>query len=175
MPEQLTTGIIEVQSTADYPLYLPAGWEVAKEQDCHFIPHGPPRLVPCQQSVAVNVVCASGAGESLAPPRGEALGSTASDTTPGPGGVGKQCLDRSGDLRSDRTATGELSGDEPRKREMNSAERARTPDRDVRPPRPRPVSPDPDRTPAPAAESVKSYQITEDRYFIPRLPSLNVG
>ena len=94
VPEQLTTGIIEIQSTADYPLYLPAGWEVAKEQDCHFVPHGPPRLVPCQQRAAANVVCASGAGQSLAPPRGEALGSTAADTTPGPGGVGKQCLDR---------------------------------------------------------------------------------
>ena len=56
---------------------------------------------------------------------------------------------------------------------MNSAERARTPDREVRPPRPRPVSPDPDRTSAPAAESVKPYQITEDGYFIPQLPLPN--
>ena len=56
---------------------------------------------------------------------------------------------------------------------MNCAERARTPDREVRPPRLRTVSPDPDRTPAPAAESVKSYQITEDEYRIPRLPSSN--
>ena len=54
---------------------------------------------------------------------------------------------------------------------MNSAEGARTPDREARPPRPRPVSPDPDRTPAPAAESVKPYQKTEDGYFIPPLPS----
>ena len=56
---------------------------------------------------------------------------------------------------------------------MNSAERARSPDREARPPRPRPVSPDPDRTPAPAAESVKSYQIAEDGYCTPRLPSPN--
>ena len=56
---------------------------------------------------------------------------------------------------------------------MNSAEQARIPDREARPPRSRPVSPDPDRTPAPAAESVKPYQITEDGYFIPRRPSPN--
>ena len=53
MPEQLTTGLIEIQSTAYYPLYLPAGWEVATVRDCHFVPHGPPRLVPCQQRVGV--------------------------------------------------------------------------------------------------------------------------
>ena len=88
MPEQLTTGLIEIRPMADYPLYLPAGWEVAKVRDCHFVPHGPPRLVPCQQRVVVNVVSASGAGESPAPPRGEAPGSTAADTTPGPGGAG---------------------------------------------------------------------------------------
>ena len=49
LPEQLTPGLIEIQSTADYRLYVPVGWEVAKVQDCHFVPHGPPRLVPCQQ------------------------------------------------------------------------------------------------------------------------------
>ena len=56
---------------------------------------------------------------------------------------------------------------------MNFAEWARTPNREARPPRPRPVSPDPDRTPAPAAEGVKPYLITEDGYCIPRLPSPN--
>ena len=56
---------------------------------------------------------------------------------------------------------------------MHCVERARTPDREVLPPRPRPVSPGPDRIPAPAAESVKPYQISEDGYFIPRLPSPN--
>ena len=35
------------------------------------------------------------------------------------------------------------------------------------------MRPDPDRTPAPAAESVKLYQITEDGYVIPRLSSPN--
>ena len=92
---------------------------------------------------------------------------------PGLWGVGKQCLDRGGALRPDPTAVKELSGDAPRNREMNSAERARTPDEELRPPRPRPVSPDPDRSPAPADKSVKSYQITEDGYFIPWLPSPN--
>ena len=62
VPEQLTTGLIEIQSTADYPLYLPAGWEVAKVQDYHFVPQGPPRLVPCQRKAVVNVAPASGAG-----------------------------------------------------------------------------------------------------------------
>ena len=173
MPEQLTTGLIEIQSTADYPLYLPAGWEMTKVRDCHFVPLGPPRLVPLHQRVVVKLVPATEAGEPPAPPRGESLESTAADATPGPGGVGKQCLGRSGDLKSDQTATGEFSGDAPRNREVNSAKRARTPDREARSPRPRPVSPDPDRTPAPAAESLKSYQITKDGYLIPRLPSPN--
>ena len=35
------------------------------------------------------------------------------------------------------------------------------------------MSPDPDRTPAPAAEVVKSSQATDDGYFIPRVPSSN--
>ena len=60
VPEQLKTELIEIQSTADYPLYLPAGWEVTKVQDRHFVPRGPPRLIPCQQRAAVNVVSASG-------------------------------------------------------------------------------------------------------------------
>ena len=56
---------------------------------------------------------------------------------------------------------------------MNSAERARSADKEVRPPRPRLVSPYPDRTLAPAAESIKSYQITEDGYFISEVPLPN--
>ena len=84
VPEQLTTGPNEIQSTADYPLYLPPGWEVAKVRECHFVPHGPPHLVPRQQRVAVNVVSASGASEPPAPPHGETPGSTAADTTQAP-------------------------------------------------------------------------------------------
>ena len=41
VPEQLTTGLIEIQSPADYPLCLPAGWEVAKVRNCPFVPYGP--------------------------------------------------------------------------------------------------------------------------------------
>ena len=86
---------------------------------------------------------------------------------------GELRLCRSGDLGPNRTATEDLPGDAPRSGETNSAERACTPDREARPPRPRPVSPDPVRTPAPAAKNVKPYQITEGGYFIPRLPSPN--
>ena len=56
---------------------------------------------------------------------------------------------------------------------MSSAGRALTPDREARPPRPRPVSSDSDRTAAPATESVKSYQITKDGNVIPLLSSPN--
>ena len=46
VPEQLTAGLIEIQSTGDYPLHLPAGSEVATVRDCHFVPHGPPAFSP---------------------------------------------------------------------------------------------------------------------------------
>ena len=173
VPEQLTTGLIEIQSTADHPLYLSAGWQVAKVQDCDFAPRGPPRLVPCQQQVAVNVVSVSGVRKSPMPPRDKDLGSTVAATTAGPWELEMQRLDRSGDPGSDRIPTRELLRDARRNREMYCAERAHTPDRETRPPRPRPVSPDPDRNPAPAAESAKPYHTTEDGSFIPKLPLLN--
>ena len=56
---------------------------------------------------------------------------------------------------------------------MHYVERPHTPHREARPPRPRPVSPDPDRSPRPAAESVKTYKTTEDGHFVPKLPSPN--
>ena len=56
---------------------------------------------------------------------------------------------------------------------MHCTERTRTPGRDARPLQPSAVSPDPDRTPAPAAKNVKPYQITRDGHPIPRLPSTN--
>ena len=162
MPKQLPTVLIEIQSTADHPLYLPAGWEVMKVQDCHVLPREPQRLVSGQQRVVINVMSPLGAGESLATPHDKPPGRIAADTAPGRGGAGKQRLDRSGDLRPNGTGAGHLSGDEPRSGELNSAERARTPDREARSPRPRPVSPDPDRAPAPAAESAKPFQTAED-------------
>ena len=49
VPEQLT-GLIEIQATDDCPLYLQAGWEVAKVRDCYFVPHGPAsRSVPTER------------------------------------------------------------------------------------------------------------------------------
>ena len=173
VPEHLTTGLIEVQSTAEHPLYLPATWEVTTVQDCHFVPRGLPRLALGQRLVAINVVYASGAGESLATPRDTAQNSAAADTTSSPWEVGEQQLDRRGDSRPDRTAAGDMLEDTPRNRGMHCTERTRTPGRDARPPQPSAVSPDPDRTPAPAAENVKPYQITRDGHPIPRLPSTN--
>ena len=107
------------------------------------------------------------------PPRDEAPGSTVAGTTGVPWEAGKQRPDQRGDLRSDGIAAGELLGDARRNREMYCVERAHTPDRETRPPRPRPVCPDPDRTPAPAAESAKSYQTNENGCFITKLPSPN--
>ena len=46
IPEQLSSGVIETQSAADYPLHLPAGWAVAKMRDCQFASYGTPCLVP---------------------------------------------------------------------------------------------------------------------------------
>ena len=55
VPEQLITGLIEIQSTVDYDLYLPAGSQVAKMRDCHFVPHGLPRFVSRHHRILVNV------------------------------------------------------------------------------------------------------------------------
>ena len=60
--EELTTELIEMHSTADHPLYLPAGWELAKMQRWHFVPRRPLRLLAGQRRVAVNVLGASRAG-----------------------------------------------------------------------------------------------------------------
>ena len=31
IPEQLSSGVVEIQSAADYPLHLPAGWAQARK------------------------------------------------------------------------------------------------------------------------------------------------
>ena len=171
VPEQLTTGLIEIQSAADYPLYLPAGWEVVKLRDCHFVPYGAPRLVPRQQRIVVNLVAADGAGESPALEYGGSPGSTAADAVPGPkSGVREPVSGPDQGPRPDLPSNRESSRDVSRRGESSSAERVRPPDREARPPCPRPVSPDPDRAPAPAAESTKSYQ---HGTCISRLPSPN--
>ena len=154
--EPLTTGSIEVCSAADYPLYLPAGWKVARVRDCHFVPYGPPRLLPRQQRI-VNLVAADGAGESPALAYGGSPGSTAADSVPGPKRVREPVSGPDRDPRPDLASNREPSRDVSRRGETSSAEWVRTPDREARPPRPRPVSPGPDRAPAPAAERVKSY------------------
>ena len=58
--EQLTTALIVIQCTADHPLHPLVGGEVAKVQGCSFISRGPPRLVPCEPQVVVNVMSVSG-------------------------------------------------------------------------------------------------------------------
>ena len=40
IPEQVPSGVIAIQSAADYPLHLPAGWAVAKVQGCQFVSYG---------------------------------------------------------------------------------------------------------------------------------------
>ena len=173
VPEQLPTGLVETQSAADYPVYLPACWEVAKVRDCHFVPYGPSLLVPRPRGIVVNLVSADRVGESPAPQRSGPSGSTTADAASGPKRAKGPALGRDGDPRPDLAPTREFPRDVSGRRETSSAERARTPDREARPPRARPVSPGPDRAPAPAAKDVKSYQITEYGNFIQRLPSSN--
>ena len=136
IPEQLTTGLIEIQSTADHPLYLPAGWEVAKVQDCDFVPRGPPRRVLCQPQGLVNLVSVSRAEEFSAPPRDEAPGSILVGTAAGPWDARMQRSDESGDSRSARVATGGLHARAIRDKEMHRVERAQTPAREARGHRP---------------------------------------
>ena len=128
---------------ADYPLYLPAGWEVAKVQS---------------------------------PLRGRRVASPSvkcSRCDPRPRGSRKAISgpERRSEVRTDLYwgivgGCTKEKGDEFRGTGSYPRPGGTTP-------RPRPVSPDPDRTPALAAEKVKSYQIAEDGYFIPRLPSPN--
>lgn len=140
-------------------------------RDCPFVPYGPPRLVPRQQRLVVNLVSAGGVGKSPSFQYGGSPGSTASHAASGPRRIGEPRLARDEDLRPDPASTREVSRDASGGTEKSSVERARNPDRATRPPRPRPVSPDRDKTSALAAESVKSYQIMEDGNFIPRLLS----
>ena len=62
--EQLSTGMIEIQSAADHPLYLPTGWAVAKVLDCQFVPYGAPRLFPRSQRVVISLLTAGETGKS---------------------------------------------------------------------------------------------------------------
>lgn len=66
-----------------------------------------------------------------------------------------------------------LLGGWQRDKEEYSEERVLHPGREFRPSRPRSVSPDPDRTPAPVPDITKPYLATEGGYFVPGLLSPN--
>ena len=86
-PEQLSSGVIEIQSPADNPLHLPAGWAVAKVQDCQFASYGPPRLVVRPGRVVVNLVTAGDAGTFPRQRCDGPFGSAAADGGPDPKGA----------------------------------------------------------------------------------------
>ena len=173
IPEQLSSGVIEIQSAADYPLHLPAGWAVAKLQDGQFASFGSPRLIPRPRRVVVNLVTTSEAGKISWPRFDGPFGSAAADGGPEPKGAEESSPGQDAGLRSTAASQAECLSDTLGGRKASPAERARSPDREPRPPRPRPVSPDPDQAPAPAAEGPQTYQMTEDGTFGPPLPSPN--
>ena len=156
LPEQLSSGVIEIQSAADYPLHLPEGWAVVKMQDCQFASYGPPRLVPRPRRIAVNLVAASNAGTFPRSRCGGSFGSAAADGDPDPKEAEGSSSGEGAGPRSDTASQRAFSSDVLGQKEASRAEWARSPDREPRPPRPRPVPPDPDRALAPAAESLKT-------------------
>ena len=170
---QLSSGVIEIQSVADYPLHLPASWAVAKVQDCQFASYGPPRLVPRPQRVVINLVTAGNAGKFPRQRYDGPFGSAAADGGPDPKGAEGSSSGQHTGSRSNTASQRGLLNDTLGEREASSTERARSPDREPRLPRPRPGSPDPDRAPAPAAGSPKAHQMTEDGYVVPLLPTPN--
>ena len=126
VPEQLTAGLIEIQSAADYPLYLTAGWEVAKVRDCPFVPYGPPRLTARQQRTVIKLVSANGAGEPPALEYGGSPGSTTADAVPGPKRVREPVSGPDRDPRPELPSNQESSRDVSRRGETSSAEWVRT-------------------------------------------------
>ena len=85
--KQLSSGVIEIQTAADYPLQLPAGWAVAKVQDCQFASYGPSRLAPRPRRIVVNLVTASNAGKFPRQRCDGPFGSAAADGGPDPKGA----------------------------------------------------------------------------------------
>ena len=155
IPDQLSSGVLEIQSAANHPLLLPAGWAVAKVQDCQLTAYGSPRLVPRPRRVVINLVSAGNAGR---PPRQRCdgpLGSAAVDGWPDLKGAEGSSPGPDAGLMSTTASQGECLSATLGGRKGSPTERARSPDREPRPPRPRPVFPDPDRAPAPAAEGPK--------------------
>ena len=172
-PEQLSTGTIEIRSAAEHPLYLPSSWAIAKVLDCQFTPYGPPRFAPRPRRVPVNSVTTGGAVEVPLPLHDRRLGSAAADEGPIRKGQESSLQVDEGNSQSRRTSRTESSPDILDMRSPGASERAPTPDRSPRPPRLWPASPDPDGTLAPAAAIPRTYRTTEDRHFVPVLPSTN--
>ena len=156
IPEHQSSGVIEIQSAADYSLYLPAGWPVANVRDCQFVPCGCTRLGLKPRRVVVNLVTAGEVGELTQPLRHGSCGSAAGDEGSGPKEARGSTPGKERGLSSGRTSQQEPSSDILGRKEISSAARARTADGEPRPPRPRPVSPDLDRAPAPAATNPKT-------------------
>lgn len=122
VPEQLSTGLIEICCTADHPLYFPAGGRVAKVQDCSCISRGP--------QAAIDMLSASDTGEPSAHVWAEATGSTAAGMASGPGKTEVRQLDQSGAQESDRVTNGELQGGAQSDKGDQFEERTRSPDKD---------------------------------------------
>ena len=173
IPEQLSSGVVGIQSAADYSLHVPAGWAAAKVQDGQFTSYGSPCLVPRPRRVVINLLTAGNAGRSPRQHYDGPFGSAAVDGGPDPKGAEESSPGQDAGLRSTAASQAECLSDTLGGRKASPAERARSPDREPRPPRPRPVSPDPDQAPAPAAEGPQTYQMTEDGTFGPPLPSPN--
>ena len=173
IPEQLSTGTIEIRSAPDQPLYLPAGWAVAKVLDCQVIPCGPSRLAPRLRRVVVNTVAAGEAGELLQPLHDRCLGSTAVDAGPIHKGQESFLQEDEGNSKSEVSSIAESPTDILDRRSPGASERAQTPDRSSRPPRLGPASPDPGGTLAPAAANPRTYRTTKDGNCLPVRPSSN--
>ena len=173
IPEHLLPGVVAIQCAADHRLHLPAGWAVAKVRDCQFASYGSLRFVPRPRRIVVNLATADDAGRFPRPRCDGSLESAAADGGPDPKGAEGSSPGQGAGPRSDTASQREFSSDSLGRMEASPAERARFPDQEPRPLRPRPASPDPDRAPAPAAESLKTYQMTEGGNFVPLLPSPN--
>ena len=141
IPEQLSSGAIEIQSAADYPLHLPAGWAVAKVQDCQFAFYGPPRLARMPRRVVVNLVAAGDAGKFPRRRCDGSFGSAAACGGPDPKAAEGPSPGQGADSRSNTASQKGFSSAALGEMEARPTERARSPDREPRPPRPRSVSP----------------------------------
>ena len=135
IPEQLSSGVIEIQSAADYPLHLPAGWAVAMVQNCQFASYGFPRLVSRPRRVVVNLQTAGAAENSPRQRCDGPSGSAAADGGPDPKGAEGSSPGQGAVSRPNTAPQREFSSDALGKMGASPAERALSPDREPRPPR----------------------------------------